>query len=318
MKHYLSLVFILTTIFANHAQSDSIFPNLKSYRVDICTHEWDFEWLDNHEYLFIESDDPISDTLRIKHQSGLEVASLLQDGRKTWLKVDSAAANMAIGGQFYPGYGYYPYDEYFLLYDFDVLDTSSIGDTITVGNPSYNILFTIWGIDTVQINNVEKIKYTISTGENGNRIDHLIEGVGGLHPFTPLLGQGFYGVCCCKYDVTYTSETDTLVLSDTMIFGSNAEFCLGSTGLPNLEKAKQIKIYPNPVVGNTFNIKTENNAQIHQVNLYNSQGKKIEIDYNLFKSENHCSVSTNDLSKGFYTVEIVSDSKYYRKKIIIH
>ena len=318
MNQYFSLVFIFTFIVVNHAQSDSIFPNLKSYRVDICTHEWDFEWLNNYEYLYIESDDPISDTLRIKHQSGLEVASLLQEGRKTWLKVDSAASNLAIGGQYYPSYGSYPYDEYFLLYDFDVLDTVSIGDTVTIGNPSNNVNFSIWGIDTVQINNIEKIRYTINTGENLYRQDYLIEGVGGLHPFTPLLEQGFYGVCCCKYDVTYTSETDTLVLSDTMIFGSNAEFCLGSIGLSENRKTKQIKIYPNPVVDNTVYIKTENNAQIHQVNLYDSQGKKIEIDDNLPKTANHCSISTNDLSKGFYTVEVVSDSKYYRKKIIIH
>jgi hypothetical protein len=149
-------------------------------------------------------------------------------------------------------------------------------------------------------------------------VDYLIEGVGGLHPLTPLLSTGFFGFCTCKYEATYASLTDTLVLSDTMIFGgySNYQFCQ-TASLTENEKASRIKVYPNPVTGNSFTIEMDVNSSIVEVNLYDIQGKQIEIEYAISNEKNNCVVSTNNLSKGFYNILIVSDSKYYRRKIIV-
>lgn len=89
MKICLIIITFLFLVLSIRAQSDSIFTNVTSYRVDICTHAWDFEGLDQYQYLTVQSDNPMSDTLRVLDYTGSEYASLLLDGRKTWLKVNS-------------------------------------------------------------------------------------------------------------------------------------------------------------------------------------------------------------------------------------
>lgn len=319
MKHYLSLIIFLFLTFDNNAQSDSIFSNLKSLSIDICTHAWDFEGLNQFEHLTVYSDDPMTDTLRVMDQNGVDFASLWLDGRKTWLKIDSTQTSSIDGFVFYHYsnfYEDYPLDEFFLLYDFDVLDTASIGDTVFFEDSPFNVPIYISGIDTILINGVEKTRYEIITFVEYR--DYLIEGVGGTHPFTTLLNTGWFGACKCGYEATYMSETDTLVLSDTMMFGgdSNWQFCRTANVL-SYEKSNEINIYPNPVTDNKFNIQVDLNTKIHQVNLYDNQGKKMEIDYVISNTASHYSVLTNELSSGLYIVEIVTDSSYTRKKIII-
>lgn len=138
----------------------------------------------------------------------------------------------------------HPVDEYFLLYDFDILDNSSVGDTVIFGDTLNNVKLLITEIDTVQINGVEKRRYRILTGEYGERVDYLIEGIGGLHPFTPLLEQALYATCSCNFEITYTSAIDTLVLSDTIIFGADSNFNFCSTvDLPKYENSSKIDIF---------------------------------------------------------------------------
>ncbi len=317
-KILISIVAIIN-VFSMSAQSDSIFTNLTSYKAEICTHAYDWEGLDQYEYLTVFSDDPISDTLRVGDQNGIVFASLWIDNRKTWLKFDSNKIGVISQSVFSPYYNQtidYPLDEYFLLYDFEVLDTTVVGDTLSFSNSSKNVTFSIAGIDTIQINNVTKVRYSIHAMDD-QWIDYLIEGLGGLHPLTPLLNTGFFGFCTCKYETTFASPTDTLVLRDTMVFGgdSNYQFCQ-TASLIKTEKKPHIKIYPNPVTGNIFTIQTDGNARIDEVKVYDNLGKKIEVKY-FINGVNNCNVSTPNLSKGFYVVEIISDSKYYRHKIII-
>ncbi|RFC53564.1 T9SS type A sorting domain-containing protein [Brumimicrobium aurantiacum] len=316
------LIWILAIInaFSISAQSDSIFTNLTSYKAEICTHAWDFEGLNQFEHLTVFSDDPISDTLRVKDVAGNVFANLWIDGRKTWLRVNSNNLTIASQFVFFPDFNNpsgYPLDEYFLLYDFDVLDTVVVGDTVSFTNSSKNVTFSIAEIDTIQINNVDKVRYSIHPMDD-QWIDYLIEGIGGLHPFTPILYYGLFGLCPCEYEATYTSQTDTLILRDTMVFGgdSNSQFCQTASLIKN-EKNPNIKIYPNPLTGNTFTIQADGIARIDEVKLYDNLGKEIEVMYSIIENTKSCTVSTPNLSKGFYTVEVVSETKHYRQKVIV-
>ena len=134
MKNVLTITFFLFLVFSISAQSDSIFIDLTSYKAEICTHVWDWEGLDEYEYLTIESDSSMSDTLSVSNQYAEDFARIWIDGRKTWLRIDSSKISSAIENFDYYHYnsspGNYPLDEFFLLYDFDVLDTVSEGETI--------------------------------------------------------------------------------------------------------------------------------------------------------------------------------------------
>ncbi|PWH86591.1 T9SS type A sorting domain-containing protein [Brumimicrobium oceani] len=206
-------------------------------------------------------------------------------------------------------------DEYFLLYDFAVLDTVAVGDTVTFGSQLNNVSISILGIDTIQINSVEKVRYWIFSKDD-QLVDYLIEGVGGLHPLSPLLTYGFYGLCTCSYEATYASLTDTLVLSDNAVFGDISEFCL-TASLSENDRVNRIKIYPNPVTGNSFIIEMIDNSQIDEIHLFDSQGKQIDIGIDFSENSNTCIISTSNLSRGIYSVEIVGDSKCYRKKLVL-
>ena len=307
MKLYLSLIIFLFLTFNNNAQSDSIFSNLKSLSIDICTHAWDFEGLNQFEHLTVYSDDPMTDTLRVMDQNGVDFASLWLDGRKTWLKIDSTQTSSIDGFVFYHYsnfYEDYPLDEFFLLYDFDVLDTASIGETIAFEESPFNVPIYISGIDTILINGVEKTRYEIITANI--YIDYLIEGIGGSHPFTTLLNTGFFGVCKCGYEATYMSETDTLVLSDTMMFGadSNSEFCR-TASIPNYEKSIEINIYPNPVQqGKEFIIETNNvnNVILIISDMMGSQLKEIK----LHNTDSKHYIKHN-FASGMYVAKLIKD-----------
>ena len=152
-KTILISIFSYLTAFSIKAQNDSIFTNLTSYSLEVFTHAYGWEGLTQFEYLTVFSDDPMSDTLRVKDETGTVFASLWNDDRKTWLKVNSDRLDVIAQNVFSPYYNYstdYPLDEYFLLYDFEVLDTVSVGDTVFFANQSKNVSFSIAGIDTIQ------------------------------------------------------------------------------------------------------------------------------------------------------------------------
>lgn len=318
MKHYLTLVTILFLTIHASAQSDSIFTNLTSYKADICTHIYDWEGMEIYEYLTVESDSLMSDTLSVSNQYATDFASLWIDGRKTWLRIDSSKASVMDFLYFYHYSSYpddYPLDEFFLLYDFDVLDTVSEGETLVFEDSPINYPINISGIDTVQVNGVEKRRYEIVTEVDYR--DYLIEGIGGLHAFTTLLRQGLFGACNCGYEATYMSETDTLILSDTMVFGNDPwyYFCL-TASLPKYENSKPIKVYPNPNKG-SFIVSYQEGSRIKDVEVIGVDGKILACDLEkLNDSESRITVKQN--VSGMYWIKLITENgDFYLSKFVI-
>lgn len=318
MKHYLSLITILLLTINSSAQSDSIFTDLKSYKADICTHIYDWEGMEIYEYLTIESDSLMSDTLSVSNQYATDFASLWMDGRKTWLRIDSSKVS-AIDYFYFYHYNNapqdYPLNEFFLLYDFDVLDTVAEGETIVFEDSPINHPVHIEGIDTILINGVEKRRYQIYTEVEYR--DYLIEGVGGLHAFTTLLRQGLFGACNCGYEATYMSETDTLVLSDTMVFGNDPwyYFCLNAS-LSEFEELNQIKVYPNPNQG-SFIISYQEGQQIKNLKVISADGRTLEYDLEkLNNSESR--VNLKQTIPGIYWIKLITENgEFYSSKFVI-
>lgn len=207
----------------------------------------------------------------------------------------------------------------FLLYDFSL----SIGDSIYVtprtGISYDSILLYCENVDTLEIMGNMRKRLTMKTinasGYYDTDIEYWYEGIGsdlGLfnsgHLALVFIDQVDPKLFCCHK------------LFDQIYQDSITNSCHG-TGTASIDKESllsQINVYPNPVIGNTFNIQTANNTRINRVNLYDNQGKKYEIDYTISNTQNFCTVQTNLLSSGLYIVEIVSDSGYYRKKLILN
>lgn len=208
----------------------------------------------------------------------------------------------------------------FLLYDFSL----SIGDSIYVtprtGMSYDSILLYCENVDTIEIMGNMRKRLTMKTinasAYYDTDIEHWYEGIGsdlGLfnsgHLALVFIDQVDPKLFCC-HKVFYQVYQDSITNS-----------CHGTTGSASIDKESllnQINIYPNPVTGNKFNILTDDNTRIKQINLYDSQGKKYEIDYTISDTQNFCTVHTSTLSSGLYIVEIVSDSGHYRKKIILN
>jgi hypothetical protein len=323
MKNLLqTLIFLFLTVHTLSAQIHSPIPNLTGYRAEyIRTLAGNI----SHSEIYrttISTDDQLSDTLRITHVDNIWgdtiLADLWLDGRKSWLKVHSISS---INFQDALGFGVFcdknlPLDEYFLLYDFEVLDTISDGETVVFETPQDDISIHINSIDTIDVFGVEKRRYKINYFDEE---DYLIEGIGGVYAFSPLVSRIYINAhnCPSRLDITYMNATDTVMVSDTMIFGEDVNFCIGYTSVKEYEKTPKFTLYPNPVNGNSFTIESEENIPIDQVVLYDTQGKAYNVSYTPSNSGISCTVNTQSLSSGLYIVAIKSGTNYSRRKIVV-
>jgi hypothetical protein len=85
------------------------------------------------------------------------------------------------------------------------------------------------------------------------------------------------------------------------------------TGINNMNSTQLIfKIFPNPAV-NQISIQTNVNKQFH-FTIYNSLGQWLQSGISL---SNLTTIPIENLSRGFYTIEILVDNKYERHSFIV-
>lgn len=77
-----------------------------------------------------------------------------------------------------------------------------------------------------------------------------------------------------------------------------------------------IKVYPNPVSGGSFFIETKKNAQNATIQLFDMNGKLQSIIIEN-KNNNSKKIVLNQVSKGFYLLKIITDTKTEFVKITV-
>lgn len=324
MKNVLqTLIFLFLTIHTLSAQILSPIPNLSGYRVEYTRVLVASDIGGSEIYkTTILSDEQLSDTLRMTHVDNIWgdtlFADLWLDGRKTWLKVHSKSS---LFFQDVLDFGVFfgrdlPLDDFFLLYDYEVLDTVIVGETVVFETPLDDVSMHINSIDTIEVFGVEKRRYTINYYDEE---DYLIEGIGGTYAFAPLVSPSYISTINCpsRLNITYMNTTDTVVVSDKMLFGEDVYFCIGYTSVKEYDKSPKFTLYPNPVNGSSFTIESKENTPIDQVILYDTQGKAFKVSYTPSNSGSSCTVNTQSLSSGLYIVAIKSGTTYSRRKIVV-
>ncbi|MNY18855.1 hypothetical protein D3C86_1522620 [compost metagenome] len=101
----------------------------------------------------------------------------------------------------------------------------------------------------------------------------------------------------------------TTAINGGCIFCDSIPFRTSTLALPELTSGK-LRISPNPVSSLT---KIESSAVIESIQLYNSVGQKIKIDY-LLESKS-ATLDMANLSKGVYLVEITTGAGVSKERL---
>lgn len=113
--------------------------------------------------------------------------------------------------------------------------------------------------------------------------------------------------------------TISLIVSNTCGSDTFVRYFENTTSISETREMLQLKIYPNPLLGNTLFISKQNNAKLKSIHLYNSFGQLIEK----FKLENIFAECwklqlSNDLAHGIYYVKATSeDESHFVSKLLI-
>jgi hypothetical protein len=91
------------------------------------------------------------------------------------------------------------------------------------------------------------------------------------------------------------------------------------TGIGEMESENLFAVFPNPSIG-SFNIELKDgilNGEV-LIDVLNTLGQKIYcFKENLSSASFKKEIELENISEGVYIVEIISESSYYREKIII-
>lgn len=98
--------------------------------------------------------------------------------------------------------------------------------------------------------------------------------------------------------------------------GALAEDPWGGVGLADDATESELEVYPNPVFGNSFFIRSAVLEPIEGLVIYNSQGQIVEFESTLINQLN-CSVNVNNWPNGVYYVQVQSIKSVNIHKIII-
>ena len=296
------LVFILLLIWSSNtvfSQNDSIFPNYES--VFCTTNSWN---VIGDTYTF--PSDPYTDTLSVMFDDGngfITYANLWLDNRKIWVKLIDPLnyVNTPYIIENFMGNDHdYPYEEFFLLYDFDHIDTIEIGDTV---HNHYSHIY-LADIDTVFLHGEQKKIYILGEGNTSGFVDYWMEGFGSLiNPLAPLF-YPWYMNCGCGMDVSYYDGTT--VTYDSIKYG-DLPFPYICDGYGNLESLvnEKVSIYPNPTSDNfTIQLHENYNTSTLHYKLMDLTGKIVSqgnITDNI--------ISVSDIESGVYVVYLEEDGK---------
>lgn len=315
MKRLLFILLLVCSSNTVFSQNDSIFPNYES--VFCTTNSWN---VIGETYTF--PSDPYSYTLSVMFDDGngfITYANLWLDNRKIWVKLidpSNYVNTPYIIENFMPNDHNYPYEEFFLLYDFEHIDTIEIGDTVhNHYMPSY-----IGSKDTVLINGEEKILYSLHIFTNPYwPVDFWIEGYGSLkNPLYPLFYQDeiYEGMFCgCGMDVSYYDGTT--VTYDSIKYG-DLPFPYICDGYGNLESLvnEKVSIYPNPTK-DKIEIKTSKNNQLMKIIISDIFGKVVQSETLINQGINELQLDLSHLTNGIYLIHVwTRDSAIKTLKII--
>lgn len=188
-----------------------------------------------------------------------------------------------------------------ILYDFSL----SIGDSINYTFAGYTLFIT--DIDSVLILNKYRKRFLNNSGE------YWIEGIGSLQGLTlnayPHLGDDIY-----LRELVCFTENDTL-----KYLNSNYTTCYPIiTGISenDLQDETEINIYPNPC-NDCFTIYARgDNFKNAEIRVINVSGELIfcEKVNTAIQQKNIC---LKDISRSVYTVQIISNSGTFIKKLIV-
>lgn len=98
--------------------------------------------------------------------------------------------------------------------------------------------------------------------------------------------------------------------------GALAEDTWGGVGLSTFDAVSHVELYPNPVLGNSFFIRSTALDPIEGLVIYNSQGQIVEFGSSILNNTN-CSVNVNNWKSGIYYVQVQSNQTVNTHKIII-
>ena len=301
-------------------QNDSVHVNLKANH---CNYTWDLEGYESFDSTYLVNNDPMNDTLQLYFEDSILLAEFWLDEYRVWCRLKELNNSEFDRLPWLYIYIYsentYPYNQWLLFYDFEELDTLNEGDqfTNTTGITRY-----LSYIDTVTIFGEERKRYVLT--ESGAFKDHVLEGFGSIsNPLAPVIDEGFFGYCNCGIDFEFFDGLDTtafyyypdLIIEQDVFVPSCPDPITHSTDEYQMEN--KLKIYPNPLQGNTLFIETEQQTIIEEINMTNTLGQRFSIDFNQDFNNNKTSLFINDVSDGIYSLEIITDAGRYRKRIVV-
>jgi choice-of-anchor B domain-containing protein len=84
-------------------------------------------------------------------------------------------------------------------------------------------------------------------------------------------------------------------------------FAISTVALEELEKNHQLMIYPNPA-GSEINIATNTLKHINEVEVFNIQGTRINVNYEEIKEKEIIKLNTSELANGIYFISVKSNN----------
>jgi hypothetical protein len=104
------------------------------------------------------------------------------------------------------------------------------------------------------------------------------------------------------------------IITQCGISDTSACFTINNVGLDEIENDSEMLIYPNPATS-SFSIKVPVNDEVIQVRIFNMIGELVSNK--LFNGNDIIVHDISNLSSGTYTVEVKSESRSLKKKLVV-
>ena len=104
------------------------------------------------------------------------------------------------------------------------------------------------------------------------------------------------------------------IITQCGISDTSACFTFNNVGLDELENDSEMLLYPNPATS-SFTIKLPSNTEFFQVRIFNMIGELVSNK--LYNGNDIIINDISNLSSGSYTVELKSESRSWKKKLVV-
>jgi hypothetical protein len=283
MKQFCFLIFIVTTGVASGQPYESIFGSTSTM--------WIIKWY-NLDFGGIDTIVVEKDTLAY----GFNWKKIIKTNSFGFFESGALLREDTLIGKVW----YHPlepgWDSTYLAFDFAL----EAGDTFDLSS-NYDPWLTSVTVDSTNITESGKRIRFNSFIEQGENIT-FIEGVGGNQgPIYKESSGLFHPYLLCAYKdgvQTYTNIS----------YEGN---CNPPTAIILLDPAKEVAVYPNPVV-DILNIKNPSELKFEKVEIYDALGKIISVE--LY----HSSIDFNGLMPGLYYIRLIASKGQIICKSVLH